>query len=191
MARPTPAEIERMMGSGPKGVAVIWASKSRHEVMHCTTLLSPMLSWKELPLLSNLGVHKTQHAKPNPKDKHAMPGIFDTRNITLEIFTTDYDPASPTFGIPSYAARGLVILRRSGQKSAFSITRAIIEPMELFLEDRLIAIKAAGQIKRLQTCSTRRSIPRRSSSSSRPTVRKGPSSTRVLAGRRRNVRLIR
>jgi hypothetical protein len=143
MARPTPAEIEQMMGSGPKGMAVIWASKSRHEVMHCTTLLSPLLSWKELPLLSKLGVHKTQHAKPNPKDKHALPDIVDTRNITLEIFTTDYDPVSPTFGIPGYAARGLVILRRSGQKSAFSITRAIIEPMELFLEDRLIAIKAA------------------------------------------------
>jgi hypothetical protein len=143
MARPTPGEIERIMVSGPKGVAVIWASESRREVMRCTTLLSPMLSWQELPLLSKLGVHKTQHAKPNPKDKHALPDIVDTRNITLEIFTTGYDPASHTFGIPGYAARGLVVLRRSGQKSPFTITRSIIEPMELFLEDRLITIKAA------------------------------------------------
>lgn len=132
------------MGSGSKGVVVIWASESRQEVMHCMTLLSPKLPWRELPLLSKLGVHNTQYAKPDPKDKgHFIPDIVDTRNITLEIFATDYDPASPTFGVPGYAARGQVVLRRSGQNSAFTITKSTIEPMELFLEDRLAAIKAA------------------------------------------------
>jgi hypothetical protein len=113
--------------------------------MYCMTLLRPTLTWQELPLLSKLGVHKTQYAKPNPKDdKEGLPDIIpDTRNITLETFTTDYDPASPTFGIPSYTARGQVILSRRDQKSAFTITKDTIESMELFLQDRLTAIKSA------------------------------------------------
>jgi len=144
MARPTTGETERMVGSGPKGTAVIWATESRQEVMYCAKLLSPTLIWQELPLLSKLGVYETQYAKPSPNDKdHRLPGVVDTRNITLEIFTTDYDPASPTFGIPSHTERGFIVLRRANQKSAFTITRSIIEPMELFLQDRLTAIKAA------------------------------------------------
>ena len=143
MARPTPSELERMMGGGPKGMAVIWASESRDEVMHCLTVINPKLAWQDLPLLAKLGVHKTQYARPNPKDKHSLPNIVDTRNTTLEIFTTDYNPASPTFGIPGHTARGQIVLRRSDQQSAFTITKSIIEPMELFLQDRLAAIKAA------------------------------------------------
>jgi hypothetical protein len=143
MARPTPDELARMMGGGPKGMMVIWASEFRDEVMHCLIVLNPKPAWQNLPLLSKLGVHKTQYAKPNPKDKNTLPDIVDTRNITLEIFTTDYNPASPTFGIPGHTARGQIVLRRSGQQSAFTITKSILEPMELFLQDRLAAIKAA------------------------------------------------
>jgi hypothetical protein len=176
------------MGGGPKGMAVIWASESRDEVMHCLTVINPKLAWQDLPLLAKLGVHKTQYARPNPKDKHSLPNIVDTRNITLEIFTTDYNPASPTFGIPGHTARGQIVLRRSDQQSAFTITKSIIEPMELFLQDRLPLSKLRSPIKRLQTCSMQSSIPRRTSSSSRPTARNRPSSTKVLVGRRRNVR---
>lgn len=135
MARPTASELERMLGSGQKGTIVIWATESRQEVMHALTLLSPTLTWQELPLLSKLGIHKAQFAKPDSKVKghHLVPDIVDTRNFTLENFTTDYDPASPTFGIPGHTARGQIVLRRNIQKPAITMTKNIIESVELFL----------------------------------------------------------
>lgn len=138
----TTADIERLLGSGPNGIAIIWSGEARNETMYCATSVSPKLSWKDLPPLIKLGVHSIQHAKPDPNDKSGMPDIFDTRNITMELFTMDCDPTSSSFGTSSYAGRGVVLLRRGDSKSALTISKSIIEPLELFIEGRLAAIKA-------------------------------------------------
>jgi hypothetical protein len=147
MAHPTLSAFERMMILNfPHGVAVFWSSET-DTPMYGGTPLMPNFTWQELPLLSKLGVHITQYANPSPEDMEHIdspPDTSDTRNLTLEIFTTDYNPASPTFGIPSHSVQGPIILRRqTNQESAITITKAIIEPIYLFLVDRLAAIKAA------------------------------------------------
>ena len=134
-----------MIRSFPHGVMVFWSSET-DKPMYGGTPLMPNFTWQELPLLSKLGVHKTQYAKPSPEDMEHMnspPDTSDTRNLTLEIFTTDYNPASPTFGNPSHAVQGPIILRRqTNQESGVTITKSIVEPIYLFLADRLTAIKA-------------------------------------------------
>lgn len=144
MTTPTPAQLNRMMGGEPKWMAIIWASESREDTMYCVTgMPNPKLTWLELPLLSKLGVNKVQYAKPSLSDRSGLPNIVHTRNITMEIFSMDCDPASPTFGTPGFAAHGQILLRRGNPRSALSIMKSIIEPLELFIEERLAAIKDA------------------------------------------------
>jgi hypothetical protein len=142
MAHPTPGEFERTMDNEQDGVAVTWEYGDGIPIHH-TKVLHPNITWHELPLLSKLGVHRTQYALPDSEDKDILPDNPDTRNLTLEVFTTDYDPASPTFGIPSHSSQGQIALRRSNQQSAFTETSNIVEPVYRFLEGRLAAIRAA------------------------------------------------
>ncbi|SMQ48043.1 unnamed protein product [Zymoseptoria tritici ST99CH_1A5] len=144
---PTPSteNIARAMGSGPKAMAIVWTSPHHQETMYCITTPSPKLTWHDLPLLSKLGVNDIQYAKPDPNDKKGMPDMFDTRNRTLELFTSNCDPASDSCGLTTYlpAAQGQVLFRRANDPNSFEgVGKSTLEPIELFIEDRLRAIQA-------------------------------------------------
>ncbi|EGP90325.1 uncharacterized protein MYCGRDRAFT_108268 [Zymoseptoria tritici IPO323] len=144
---PTPSteNIARAMGSGPKAMAIVWTSPHHQETMYCITTPSPKLTWHDLPLLSKLGVNDIQYAKPDPNDKKGMPDMFDTRNRTLELFTSNCDPAPDSCGLTTYlpAAQGQVLFRRANDPNSFEgVGKSTLEPIELFIEDRLRAIQA-------------------------------------------------
>ncbi|GIZ42629.1 hypothetical protein CKM354_000588900 [Cercospora kikuchii] len=97
------------------------------------------LTWKEVPFLSRLGVKGMIYATPT-EEHHCFYGIEGLHeNTTIRLLSTDCDPDSPTFNT-SIKIAGPVHFQWVGVQDLLP-KKFELEPMELFIEERLAAIK--------------------------------------------------
>jgi len=95
--------------------------------------------WQPLPCNSKLGV-KILYAAPTTSESPLFTIAADT-NATLETLTMDCNPSSPSFGTPGRTPSTGVAFKFADDRK--TMTKAILEPLVMFINERFTAIKTA------------------------------------------------
>lgn len=149
---PTSAQIDRMM-NGPSGQAIIYHPHSPSSLPEKTKILIGLntvnvarSAWKALRLASSLGVDLVYITKSD--SDHTVFAIEPFRNTMIEILTTDCDPESAGFGEADQRIDGAVLFKFGDRNEGDMVSKgrlgkAPLDSLELFISERLEAIRAA------------------------------------------------
>jgi hypothetical protein len=139
--KPTAAQIKRIMGDDLQTIVVIHPpapEEVSYAVVGQKMLRLSGDEWQPLPYASQLGV-EILYAAPTTNDFPLF--IAADTNATLETLTLDCDPSSLSFGTPGRtSSRGMAFKFSDDSKI---MSRAILEPLVLFINECFTAIKAA------------------------------------------------
>ncbi|KAK4552874.1 hypothetical protein LTR86_010006 [Recurvomyces mirabilis] len=140
---PSPAQLNQMLGGGPTCIVIIhppaWTREEPAYVVSATTHLQLSTNaWQPLPLVSSLGIDLL-YAKPD-QSQHPLFTVGSDANTALAAFTMDCDPASASFGKSGRTAIGGVAFKFVDNDKKLS--KAVLQPLESFIIDRLSVIKA-------------------------------------------------
>ena len=139
----TSAQVDQLLGGKPPCLVVICPPTDEETayIVSPTDLLKLSDSeWQPLPLVSRLGIDLL-YAKPD-NSEHPLFIVGGGVNATLAALTLDCDPISASFGasIRPSAMDG-VAFRYADERQ--KLTKAVLKPVELFITERMTAIKNA------------------------------------------------
>ncbi|KAK3648876.1 hypothetical protein LTR56_007316 [Elasticomyces elasticus] len=139
---PSRAQINRMVGGGATSIVVICPPTNEdtaYAVVQTASLKLPTNAWQPLPLVSRLGI-ELLYAKP-VTSKHPLFTVGGAVNTTIAALTLDCDPNSASFGKSTRTAMGGVAFKFADPLQQLS--KAVLQPLESFITERLTAIKNA------------------------------------------------
>lgn len=139
--KPTAAQLKRVTGSGPQAIVVIHPpgpEEVAYAVVGQKMLKLSRDEWQPLPYGPQLGV-EILYAAPTTNEFPLF--LAADTNATLETLTLDCNPSSLSFGTPGRTSSRGVAFKFADDSKAMS--RAILEPLVMFINERFAAIKAA------------------------------------------------
>lgn len=138
---PTDAQVDQMM-TGPSAMAITYypADQKTSICIPLSTIKFANAVWKSLPLVARLGVEIVYITE---KDyNHPVFAVGEYRNKIFTLLTTECNPTSPDFGKAGQEVDGGVIFKFKDERVDDRLTKAPLESLELFIEERLRRIKA-------------------------------------------------
>ena len=151
----TQAELNASL-TGPSALAVVYnPDTTTPSPNDRATVLIPLnalqnvgpSAWKPLPLLARLGISMqfltSREAGSAAGAALAIFKVETGRNVALEVLTTECDPSSDHFGKAGYEVDGAVMFKYADEEGRLGQQPKPVECLELFIAERLKAIKAA------------------------------------------------